>query len=75
VELFFLPEAAQQNPAVAALVRKLDVPAGFCQPVTREVMATLTETVTPQGVVAVLPQPRLALPGKPTLTLVLDQLR
>ncbi|MCZ7571500.1 MAG: RNA methyltransferase [Ardenticatenaceae bacterium] len=38
-------------------------------------MASLTETVTPQGVVAVIPVPALPWPPRPTLVLVCDAVR
>ena len=34
--------------------------------------AELSETVTPQGLAAIVPLPELPLPGAPTLALVLD---
>ncbi|MEX1019810.1 MAG: RNA methyltransferase [Litorilinea sp.] len=39
------------------------------------VFASLTETVTPQGLAAVIPMPHLARPAAPDLVLILDQVR
>jgi TrmH family RNA methyltransferase len=46
-----------------------------CLPCSLSVFATLVETITPQGIAAVVVQPQLPLPAQPTLILVLDQLR
>ncbi len=43
--------------------------------VTAEVMAALTETVTPQGVAALCAIPQVDLPASPQLTLILDRVR
>jgi len=39
---------------------------------TRAVFAALSDTMTPQGIAAVLPLPQLAWPAQPTLLLILD---
>lgn len=44
-------------------------------PVSPEVMASCSDTETPQGVLAVLPLPHPHVPSRPTLVLVIDQLR
>jgi RNA methyltransferase, TrmH family len=43
--------------------------------ITPEVLAAVTETVTPQGIVAVVHIPQLTPPDPPGLVLVLDQVR
>jgi RNA methyltransferase, TrmH family len=55
---------------VAALPDEVDLVA-----VPDEIMAAMSDTVTPQGVLAVLPIPRLAPAGRPRLVLVPDQVR
>lgn len=68
-------DAARHNAALAGLLddlRAAGVPLFFCTP---GVLATLSGTVTPQGVAAELPLPRLALPAQLSLLLVLDRLR
>jgi TrmH family RNA methyltransferase len=46
-----------------------------CLACTPAVFSTLVETMTPQGIAAVMPLPRLPLPAAPILTLVLDRVR
>ena len=76
VVVFYDPAAAEANTAAAALLARLEVDGTDCQPCTPEVFATLTSTVTPQGLVAVLPLPlNLPLPKPLTFALVLDGVR
>jgi TrmH family RNA methyltransferase len=73
--LFYAPELTAGNPTAEHLLRQLDrlgVESTACTPA---VLRALTETVTPQGLVAVVPFPRLPAPAHPTLTLILDQVR
>ena len=74
--VFYDPEALEANPAAAALLATLAGAGTDCQPCTPEVIATLTTTVTPQGIVAILPLP-LNLPFQTPLTfaLILDAIR
>ena len=76
VTVFYAPELIDANPAAAQLGaahgRLLAAPACLVRPA---VFATLTETVTPQGVAAVFPLPNLPLPAHSTLALVLDAVR
>lgn len=72
--LFHLGEA-RENARGAAL---LEEAAGGGAPVVElapKVFNTLTDTVVSQGVIAVLPIPRVTPPSRPTFILVLDQLR
>jgi TrmH family RNA methyltransferase len=46
-----------------------------CYEVSEAVMTACSETETPQGLLAVVPIPRLPQPERPTLVLVLDRLR
>ncbi|MCP4363294.1 MAG: RNA methyltransferase [Chloroflexi bacterium] len=41
-------------------------------PVSPAVMAAMSDTTTPPGIMAILPQPNLPLPGQPSLLLILD---
>lgn len=43
--------------------------------VTEAVLAAMTETVTPQGIVAMVKLPALAIPSSPHLILILDRMR
>ena len=74
--VFYDPLAVEANPAAATLLAAMDAGGTDCQACTPEVFATLTGTVTPQGLVAVLPLP-LNLPFQAPLTfaLVLDAVR
>ena len=76
IVVFYDPIAAETNPAAAALLATMEASGTDCQPCTPEVFATLTSTVTPQGVVAVLPLPlNRPLPAPLTFALVLDAVR
>jgi RNA methyltransferase, TrmH family len=76
VVVFYDPLAAETNPAAAALLTALEAGGTDCQPCTPEVFATLTSTVTPQGLVAVLPLPlNRPFPTPLTFALVLDAVR
>lgn len=46
-----------------------------CLACTHAVFATLAETITPQGIAAILPLPELPLPAPLTLALILDGVR
>ncbi|NJN81086.1 MAG: RNA methyltransferase [Caldilineaceae bacterium] len=73
--VFFAPDMIQGNPSANQLLLELgraDVETVAC---TEEVFVTLSETVSPQGIAAVVPLPQLAVPAEPSLTLVLDQVR
>jgi TrmH family RNA methyltransferase len=63
------------TPAGAALLASLIEPAVPALPVSQEVMAGCSDTETPQGVLAVLPFPQHRIPDKPSLVLVVDQMR
>lgn len=56
----------------AALLSELAAPTFL---LSDEVMAACADTETPQGILAVLPFPRIAPPTSPTLVLVVDRLR
>ncbi len=43
--------------------------------VSEPIMQAMADTVTPQGIAAIVPLPRLAWPARPTLLLVVDRLR
>jgi len=47
----------------------------LCYAVSEPVLEACADTETPQGILAVLPMPALALPQRPTLTLTLDRVR
>lgn len=74
VELFYATElltsAAGRN-LVDQLVQA-GVEHNACSPA---VFAGLTETVTPQGIAAIIPMPRRTLPVAPNLVLILDRVR
>ncbi len=70
--IFFVPEAAESNPALAALVAEISAAGVESLACTPQVFQTLADTVTPQGIAAVLPLPDLPLPAQPGLVLILD---
>jgi TrmH family RNA methyltransferase len=74
--VFYDPEIVAANPSAAALVELLEQEGCDCQPCAPPVFAALSETVTPQGMVALLPLPlHRPLPAQVTLALVLDAVR
>lgn len=58
-----------------SILQQLDAPAQAVAPVSEEVMAEMSDTETPPGVLAVLAMQPRALPPGPTLLLVLDSVR
>lgn len=72
--VFYSPEFKIKNETTAALLQELSA-ATECIACTQQVIDALADTVTPQGIVAVVPQPALPLPHASTLTLILDQVR
>ena len=73
--VFFVPEAMHTNEAGARLLEQLQSVGVECLACTETVFATLAETVTPQGLAAIVPLPQLPTPSQPTFTLILDQVR
>lgn len=74
-EVFYAPEVVAGHTSVVDLLARLEAAQIACWACTPNVFRTLSETVTPQGIVAVVPLPVLPLPSHPTLTLLLDQVR
>jgi TrmH family RNA methyltransferase len=73
--LFYAPQLVRENTGAAQLLAELQTQGVEALPCSVDVLRTLSETVTPQGLVAVVPLPTPSLPQHPTLTLVLDQVR
>lgn len=73
--LFYAPELVAGNRAATHLLHRLQADGVECLPCTPQVIIHLAETVTPQGLVAVVPWPSVKLPLHPTLTLLLDGVR
>ena len=59
----------------AALVQQMEEMGYLNWQVTPEVLSVISDTESPQGVVAVLPPPQLPLSSAPGLTLIPDQIR
>ncbi len=74
-QLFYAPARLTANAAATAVVAECEAQAISCLACTPEVLGTLSETVTPQGVVAVVQIPTLPLPAALHFTLILDQVR
>lgn len=74
-EVFYAPEVVAGQTSAVDLLARLEAAQIACWACTPHVFRTLSETVTPQGIVAVAPLPVLPLPNHPTLTLLLDQVR
>jgi TrmH family RNA methyltransferase len=73
--VFYAPELLAGNVGAAALVAELTAARVEMIPCATAAFAALTDTVTPQGVVAVVALPALPVPAPRTLTLLLDQVR
>ena len=73
--LFYEPETVAANGQAAGLLAALEAAGCECLPCTPQVFGTLAGTVTPQGMVAVLPLPQRALPQPLDFALVLDGVR
>ena len=75
LQLFYNAELRPQSAELDSLLCEMEaqaVPALAC---SEAVFAHLTETVTPQGIAAVVALPQLPLPPKVTLVLILDEVR
>jgi len=73
--LVFYTEALAEDArgkAILTTLRGLEAP---CIPVSESVMEDCSDTVTPQGILAVLPFPDLDPPHPPTFVLIIDRLR
>lgn len=78
--LFYEPASVEANPAAAQLLATLAAAGCECLPCTPQVFASLADTVTPQGLVAVLPLPLQQPPPRDAaqpldFALVLDGVR
>lgn len=74
-EIFYAPALIEGNAAAQTLLAQLTAQGIPCSACTAELFATLTETVTPQGIAAMTTMPTLPLPTPLTLTLILDGVR
>lgn len=64
--------AIASNASVSNMVDRLEWDKVTCLRVTPDVMQEMTDTDTPQGILAVFPLPKLTIPKMPELVLVLD---
>lgn len=71
-QIIFYTEDWLGTPAHRDILQQLDAPA---QPVTDGVMAAMSATSTPPGVLAVVPAHPLPLPDNPRLLLILDGIK
>ncbi|HIC90444.1 MAG TPA: RNA methyltransferase [Anaerolineae bacterium] len=74
-ELVLFSEDKGESSRLAHLVRQLEQVGAPCYAVTPAVFAMLTDTVTPQGIVAVVSQPMPTLGHLSDFILILDQVR
>ena len=73
--VFHDPAALRATAAGLALLRDMEQAGVETWSCTPAVFAELSETVTPQGIAAIVPLPDLPVPALPTLALVLDGVR
>lgn len=74
-ELYFVPELIAAHPDAQQLLTVAAAAKVDCLACSAAVLATLTETITPQGIVAVATLPHLPLPTALDFVLILDQVR
>lgn len=74
-EVYFSAERITDNSSAQALLVQLAVAQIDCIACSAAVLATLTETITPQGIVAVVRTPQLPLPATMNFVLIFDQVR
>ena len=74
-QVFYAPDLLEAQTAAAQLVDELAAAQVEMIACSAAVFATLSETVTPQGIAAVVGLPVLPVPTPRTLTLLLDQVR
>jgi TrmH family RNA methyltransferase len=74
-QLFCVPEFVAAQVESQALVQAIRGARVEILPCSAEVFATLSETVTPQGIAATVALPELPVPETRRLTLLLDQVR
>lgn len=74
-EEVFVTQSFLHNPEGERLVQAMEAAGVRVLLVPESVLESLSQTVTPQGIVAVVQQPRLPLPAHPWLLLVLDRLQ
>lgn len=72
LETLFFTEAGMANPDIETIVLTWQEQAWELPP---ELMATIADTQTPQGIAAIVPLPRMEWAEKPTLLVVADQVR
>lgn len=68
--LFFTPEWQVSHTEILAQLAQFTHLPGLL--VNEAVMAAMSDTITPPGVLAVVPMPQLPLPAQPSLLLILD---
>lgn len=73
--VLYVPEAVAGQERAARLLQQLQEQGVECLACSPEVFASVSDTVTPQGILAVVPLPHRPLPSQPTLVLILDQVR
>lgn len=74
-QLFYAPDLIAKHDVARQLIETARTRGALCLACTDEAFALLAETVTPQGIAAVVPMPDLPAPATPTLLLLLDGLR
>lgn len=72
---FIAPELLAEQKATLELIEELNAEGVEVLSCEATVFASLSETVTPQGIAAVVAMPQIPLPSVRTLTLLLDQVR
>ncbi len=74
-QVFYVAESLQAHPVGQQLLAQLQAAGVECLACTPAVFASLAETVTPQGLAAIVFLPQLIPPAELTFTLILDGVR
>ena len=69
---FYTDGAEQENDPLYRVVARMEEAGALCLSATPELMREMTDTETPQGVLAVFPWPDLAIPDAPDFVFVVD---
>ncbi len=73
--VFYAADLIGDNDTIIGLIHRLEAVGVECVSCSPQVFLSLAETVTPQGIAAIVPLPQLPLPERSSLALILDRLR
>lgn len=71
--LFYTPEALERAPSGSHLRKLVNICGEQAIVVSEQVIHSMSDTVSPQGIVAILDRPRLPIPSRSSLFLICDR--